>query len=408
MKGKHYTSKFSGVAGEVVRGFISPSVFSTVIPVCFVWLAFALVSYVLAQVLPPDSLSPLLGCTALLVAGFLVGKFAVPASQGDTHAGFLSPHSEFGDAIFFTLRAGVFILLIELPLIGLIKALDISSPSFWGIGSQSGFGWIIGFIVFVLMWLAPTVSWLLASYCGSIADAFTPGPWKWLFQARRKDLPAFYAALIGGWLVFLVIYLVPTVVLSGAIADALTPTEAKTPAQFQQAMMMQMLRPLFVFFVPIAASSILIGRLIGAFHQGVGRLEDSGAYSDSSAIKEESFGTESQAIVQELRQEAEASPAESFAAYDKDPSESLISWVRSECGKNEQVLAVFLVGHRTQTEESVVPKLAIEIDPLAKLGDIQKLKKHFGDSNPPMPLIYITRDNRAAVEQLGFRLFQKK
>lgn len=405
-------TEFSGLAGEVVRGFLSLSVWPTLVPVYFLWAFVALILYMAGQFIPPQALTPLSLCIGILIAGYIVGRFAIPAARSDVNSPFFSEELEPGDPIFFSLRGFLFLLIWEVPLYLLSQIPQVSFSPFTVVNPTSlinaGFVTYISYLITILMLLGPTVAWLLASCTNDFAQVTSSAPWKWLFQARRRDLPAFYSSALGGWLCFLAIYLVPIAIVVGVILSIGFSSPPKGEFNFQ-AIQTAMYASLMVFLIPAAAAPVLIGRLSGAFVQGYGSLDSQAEVVTLDQLEQ----AESDPTAAAVPSETETAPLPiseelAFVPSEVDPSDATVEWIRENLNDKPAILSSYLIGSRNGEDGVISDLIALELDPDTPLGKRQKVIKTISSLQSPVPVIFINLENREAILAGGLMLYKRK
>lgn len=243
---------FAGLAGETIRRFAALPTLLTLLPALILTAILAVISHYLGQWLRlPFSLSMVL---SIIVTSPVLGKSALAARDGDLEAGFLSNWNLPALAGFvaryalLNLAWGIPVSLIAQALLanatgGALPLLGITS----GRAAMLALGLLVVVVIFVL---APTITLIIATRTQTIPECFSGETWKWLL-ARRGDLPAFYAAMIGGLIVFAVLTL-PLLLALAALAFAI---------RTQAGLAMTVL----VYVLPAVAGPVLWGRLAGAF-----------------------------------------------------------------------------------------------------------------------------------------------
>jgi hypothetical protein len=246
------TFEFRGAAGEVVRGFVRPATLLTLLPLL---AAAAFLGAVAGGAVHLFGLSPLLTPLILMVAGSpIIGRFALAARAGDLRAGFISGRVEAGELVGFVTRYAVLTfawgvpgLIVVAKLAGALGGIPAGGPAALVTAGPAG---LLLILTVLALLLAPTLSMLVATRCNSVGEVLSPDAWRWL-GTRRHDLVAFYAALVGGAVVFLLVALPPLVALA-LLAFAVSTTIGIGLAAF-------------AWVVPAAAAPVLLGRLCGAF-----------------------------------------------------------------------------------------------------------------------------------------------
>lgn len=260
-------SRFRGMSGEVVRGFLKAGNFLTLIPILVFWIVFYVILYFVARNIP-NSLFMMLN---LIAAAMLVSRFAIPASRGEINAGIFNNHIEQGESIGFVLRYVIYTLIWFIPT-SLLAHYVLNTNTLFGLALSSGsFSYagasIYGLLAAILSLItifAPILSFILSTETQSVGEVLSLEPLEWLYHERRWDLGPFFASAIGGMLIFYAKYLVPLFIIDMILFKI--SFEAGMGFSF------------FMYILPLLASPILIGRLCGAFVAGEKALtEDSAA-----------------------------------------------------------------------------------------------------------------------------------
>jgi hypothetical protein len=269
------------MAGEVTGSFLLPTTFFSALPVL---ILFAVLGY---------GVTFLKGNAQILVAPVMfiayvavVGRFALAARQGEFAGGFFGGDGSEGLPGFVG-RYLVLTLAWSIPL-GLIVYLaldretlffammalfptDVMLPGGGRLQSigptpfemmQGGAAVLLLPVVALAALLMPTLSLVVATRADTLSEALGRECWGWLLSDRRADLPVFYAALIGGMVVFLGVYLLPFAFI--------------VFFSFKLSLQMGVGVSSFLYLLGIAATPILLGRMCGAFVAGEGGLDAEG------------------------------------------------------------------------------------------------------------------------------------
>lgn len=249
---------FRGLAGEVVRSFVKPGVFFTIIPVVFFWLVCGLVYVFIGRYLffPIDIL------LAIAASSLLIGRFALASSRGEIMSGFFND-VPFSESLAFAGRYCIYTVLWMIPVVliswlmfsnssGLmmLNASSLSGPAI----VQAGFHGFVLLLLTVFSILMPTISCILSTYTETYNEVFTTQPISWLYHERLDDLIPFFAGIIGGVFVFWLVYIIPFILVA-MIA-------------FKISMGFGMTVSGFIYALPFLSSPIIIGRMSGAFVMG--------------------------------------------------------------------------------------------------------------------------------------------
>jgi len=243
---------FAGLAGETIRRFAAFSTLLTLLPALILTALLGVISLYLGKWLHlPFSLSMVM---SIVVTSPVLGKCALAARDGDLEAGFLSNWNLTELAGFLARYAvlnlawGIPISLVAQVLLG--SATGVGLP-LMGIASGRAAMLALGFLIEVVIFiLAPTLALIVATRTRSVPECFSGETWKWLL-GRRRDLAAFYAAMIGGLIVFAVLTL-PLLLALAALAFAI---------RMQAGLAMTGL----AYVLPAVAGPVLWARLAGAF-----------------------------------------------------------------------------------------------------------------------------------------------
>ncbi|KTD76606.1 hypothetical protein [Legionella waltersii] len=274
-------SRFRGMSGEVVRGFLKINSFLTIIPVVLFWL---LLLFLLSFV---DKRMPGFVSTFIILAAssLFVARFAIPASQGNLHAGLFNPESN-GETLGFMGRYCIYTLIWMVPATFLENYLLESNSLAHLIFSTSfsfsaaTFDDLLYALLVLVSVFAPTLCYILATTTSSITDLFSFEPIQWLLQDRRQDLGTYYASIIGGLVIFYIKYLVPLLIINQIAYKISVPFGLKFS--------------LFIYMLPFFASPILIGRLTGGFIAGESTLDEDVTTETNKIISQVIHGANNQ------------------------------------------------------------------------------------------------------------------
>lgn len=249
---------FRGLSGEVVVTFIAPATIISAVPVLILF-ALAIAASVL---LIPDRLAFLQPLPLLLVSAVAVGRFAIPASRGALHEGWFTDQIERGETLAYALRyllltvlwlipaAGLSWLAVELGGERMAMGMMFGGPSF----TAYGFAGVLLLLVALIAIFAPTLAFIICAGTTRLREVVSLEPWRRLLGERRGDLVVFYAAMIGGFAVFWLIYALPLVVIVVAISAISEGAGAAAGG--------------FILLLPVTMTPILMGRLAGALVAG--------------------------------------------------------------------------------------------------------------------------------------------
>jgi len=241
-------SKFRGLAGQVVVNFLHPSSVGTAIPVIlFFLLPVALIQAIFKQWLVLDAF------LSILISGIALSRFAIPASRGDLDAGWFSRSIRNGESLKFAFRYGILTVLWGIPA-GLLLFFALRSASGGPDITHIGFSAVFLLFGVLLLILAPALSVIIATATDDPRDLLSFSPWRKLLVDKSQDTIAYFAAMLGGVLVFWAVYALPLMLLVAAIG-AMAPGAGATIG-------------VFLLLLPFAMTPILVGRLAGAFVAG--------------------------------------------------------------------------------------------------------------------------------------------
>lgn len=274
-------SRFRGMAGEVIGGFLLPTTFFSALPVLIVLFVLGYgVTFLKGD-------AQILAAPVMFIAYVaIVGRFALAAKQGSLASGFFGG-ADGGGLAGFVGRYLVLTLAWSIPL-GLIVYLaldretlffammalfptDVTLPGGGRLQSigptplemmQGGAAVLLLPVVALVSLLMPTLSLIVATRAESLAEALSRESWGWLLSDRGADLPVFYAALIGGMVVFVGVYLLPFAFIMFF--------------SFKLSVQMGVGVSSFLYLLGIAATPILLGRMCGAFVAGEEGLDAEG------------------------------------------------------------------------------------------------------------------------------------
>ena len=417
MRWERDVTHFSGYAGEVIRGVIYPGIWLTLIPVFFLWFAYLIIFTVLLNMAPKlaDPLGPIL---AYCISSFIVGRFAVGASQGDVNSGFLNMEIDFGEPIFFVFRSFVFLLIWQLPLYGIIEltGLGLKAPSF--AAATGDFTAVLLLFLFVVMLLGFPMSWLLASATSNFAEIFSKDSWEYVFNTRRRDIPIYLAAVIGGSLLFLMIYCIPCLYIGKGMVTFVVSLSVTDPMAAE--MLIALFSWMAIPIIPGIVSGVIVGRLCGAFVQGLGTFDEGVQGSQDEAIAAASSVTNSSVTnkagshipsalqdTSDSQVRSEAIEIEQILPED-DPSDEVVKWAKALGGEVNEVLSVSVLRYSGEgTEESQIG-LAVQIDVETKLSRQQEIKKTISGKASPGKILFVTPHNEKSILGVATLLYRRK
>lgn len=243
-------SWFRGMSGEIVVDFVKPKNLAGAIPVAAAFLILQLAAGFLGNTGRWGA-----ACVALILYVILAGRHALALSQG-------REEPVGGDELVrFTGHYLLLSLVWGLPMLilgnfYLRKSVQISPELFAGptVLYRTGFMGLAGFFLAMIFSVMPFLCMLLVARFSNLRALFARSGWRWLLRERTDDLVAFYAALFGGFTLFLGVYLLPLKGLA-LISAKLFPGKAFAVASF-------------LYFLPLAASARFVGRLSGSFVAG--------------------------------------------------------------------------------------------------------------------------------------------
>jgi len=237
---------FRGMAGEVVRGFVSLATLIAIVPVAVVMLVIVLGLAYGAQKLP----TPFLVFLLLVLTSPLIGRVAIAARDGDLHAGLVSSRVDGAALIGFVVRHVVLTAIWGLPLTlagtWLFMRPDDSSMHEFVSGMR-----LVWLALAMAAVLAQIVSILIATKVDTVREALSAEAWRWALGTRRDDLVPLLAAIIGG-------VALPALLIWPVLG-------ALTLLAFKASVKSGTLMAAFAYAAPGFAAPILLGRLCGAF-----------------------------------------------------------------------------------------------------------------------------------------------
>jgi len=184
-------SIFRGASGEVVRGFVHPRTFLTLIPVAIALgiCGLPVMALAVGMTLPEILLAPL----ALLVAGPVVGRFALAAREGRLTAGFAAARPEHAPLFGFVARYSILTTLWSAGAIG---------PEWLGMRTDLNEMPLSTTLGALAATTAALVTIVLAARTDSVGELFGFTPWRWLLGERRGDLVVLLATFVGAGATF--------------------------------------------------------------------------------------------------------------------------------------------------------------------------------------------------------------
>ena len=216
---------FGGSAGRTIFYFVSPSAAGTLLPASFLFAVIMAASTALGFALRLPF--PVMFLLSTVAMSPVIGRLTMAAKEGDLRASVLSPVPP-GAVKGFVVRYAVLNAIWEVPvsLIGMwllgsvlpVMALR-SPPSF---ASAPAPMTAVGVFLLLIFAAAASVAvHLVAARASALAECFSEEPWLWL-SSRRRDMPVFLAAAVGGSLVFLALA-APPFLLLGALLSRASP-----------------------------------------------------------------------------------------------------------------------------------------------------------------------------------------
>ncbi len=188
-------SIFRGTSGEVVRGFVHPRTFLTLVPVAIALCICGLpaMALVVGTALPEIVWAPL----ALLVVAPIVGRFALAARDGRLTAGFVAARPERAPLFGFVARYS----LITIAWSAIAGATASVIPQWLGLtlAPESPVGAALGGLAATT---ATLIAIVLAARAESVGEAIGFGAWRWLLGERRGDLVVLFATFVGAGATF--------------------------------------------------------------------------------------------------------------------------------------------------------------------------------------------------------------
>ena len=387
----NYTTSFRGLAGEAIYTFVHPSSLPTVIGLLLLWVPIFLLLGSMAQLWGP--LPPLLAI--LCIYSWLVGRFALPASQGYMQEGFFTTKLELGDGLAYAMRYLFALLLVLVPAgaLGYYAAQNIGYQAMLVLGGASpalllggGFwgGLLIAAIVICLV--SPGISLLVTTSAGSLGDLLMLAPWRWVILTRFPDVVVFYAALAGGMIAFMIIYVIPLTLLA-LLTLPFSPRAAMWVINGVQ-------------LLPLAGMPLLIGRLCGAFYFGTWSIEEGSAAAQNA-------GSDAAAAPSPAAAEASEEPV--MSCLSENPSSQLVSALKDSLRRYDEVEmaalyqlgAAMALGVQFAEDTKLAKRLAVQ-------KELQQLMRGFVTGEREVKVVPVGPEERERLEALALRIYRKK
>jgi len=192
------------------------------------------------------------------VAGIALSRFALPASRGKLDAGWFSRSIKNGESVRFALRYTLLTILWSAP-IGVLMFLAARAAGGGFDLAHVGFSAVLLLIGALIIVVAPGLSMVIATATHEIHEVLSWTHWHELLVVKHQDTTAYFAAMIGGVVVFWAVYALPLALLI-AVISAIEPRAGAAVGM------------LFIS-LPLAMTPILAGRLAGAYVAGTGPAE---------------------------------------------------------------------------------------------------------------------------------------
>lgn len=378
-------SDFRGVAGELVAEYLHPKTLLTIIPVSVallvIWMALDLAS---------NKLHPMIGL-AIFTAfyAYFVGRFAIPALQGNYNSGLLYLGMESFDVVSFTLRYCAVALLWGVPayFLGRYAATKVASTvgGFLMGAFLGGFGgnqpvespfytgcWLVVLLaLLIFIELASVLTFVVAATTNEIGEAIGIAPWRWLAEDRGRDLPQYLSSIYGGIIVHFLIYLVPLTALALPLFFSL---ERGSHVIY------------WVLGIPAFGSAALIGKLTGALVAEGGDAIEQPRLNADAILKQ----TELPAV----------------RPLSEDPSDQLLSWLKAGLALHAEVSGAYLY---------LSPQgftLALELAEQTTLGTRQRVLKELiakaaKEREEKIHLLLLAGESANAIREIGLRVFTR-
>ncbi|HHL40597.1 MAG TPA: hypothetical protein ENJ37_08825 [Deltaproteobacteria bacterium] len=280
-------SPFRGIAGETVRLFASYGTILSLIPAVFFMAvaALALLYAAGAAGLPP-AFNVLAG---LLAVSPVLASCGLGARTGDL---------EGGVSGIFTMPVEVFSVAGRYAVLLVAAGVPATLAGTWLVGGGGGQGPVmavpsalpsmgfslVGIVIVALVAVfGPVFALIISLAADGVADCFSPRRWRWLFAERREDIKSFFAAYLGGSILF--------------YSMMLPPVAALAAAGFYINVRVGVVAAAVGHLLAAASLPVLAGRLAGAF-----------VASDSAEAVDESADAEA-AVREELETEERARSA---------------------------------------------------------------------------------------------------
>ncbi len=251
---------FRGLAGEVLRSLLRPTLWLTAFPVLVLWGLLWGALYALGSKVPLFFHPGFVLCTF----GSIVSRFALASARGDVHAGFFARLDRENRCVSPDDTCLKRALGFPLFLISQKNFHYYLSKSFLGDSDFLSAASLIKNLgslgaLFAIFYFAPDGLCLYWPHSYVLARRIwrrflAPSPTLDCFVHRRADTLVFLANITGGISLFLFYYFVPAVLLA-LLASKIHTSWASHVLQF-------------IFLYPFLILPILVGRLCGAFVAG--------------------------------------------------------------------------------------------------------------------------------------------
>lgn len=339
-----HSELYNGLAGEIIRKYLSGSTFLSALPIILVWSVLALLIYLLHNQIDKRYLDVMQWLVTVLISLWMTGRFALAASRGDIHAGFFSEAYSAAELLSYTGRALLYNLCWFLPALALGLYLTHSDNAlrlFFFLKLGIGFGWVgIGYALLVMLsFFGPLLAAALAVYTESLREVFSREPWQWLFHERRADLACYCSQTIGGIVLFLLTFFVVIVALQILVSSV----SIRAGFYFNAALS----------YLPFILGPILVGRLSGALV-----AKDEIAWVEASSPSKGPHKSEKPVNARSVYEDL----IRTIPQMTKEEAEAHIRQIKSEEATTDQGLALsYLYSQAGYPEEAIQQaKLALQ------------------------------------------------
>lgn len=243
-------SQFPRHASDVVQATLAPSGviagWPAMITIPVLVVGFSFLTNVVA--------TPFLAVGIILVAGYFICRFGLPATEGNVMAGWHARQRDGASAV----QAVLYFLFLSLFWVIPVAALSLlaaGDPLGVLSGSQAAVGLssIAAAVTVALLVLAPILTAIISLRARRMDDLLSFTVLRGLFRFRLRDLVFLFSTFFGGLATFWLIYSFPLLVLATFVLPGGVPDIVF----------------LAINALPLGMSPVLLGRLTGAYvHSG--------------------------------------------------------------------------------------------------------------------------------------------